>query len=121
MEAYKCSKREESNRECYPEVNTCSDKVDIEIFSFLKGTMVGKTKIQPSKVQRLDTDIANMTADSLNYRLNNFVGELWKENGQACERSWVPKPQPDQHQGSLIAERKCCLCNGFCLWLCLLG
>ena len=48
--------------------------------------MVGKTKIQqsrlaPSQVQRLDTDIANMMAESLNFWLIKFVEELCKENG----------------------------------------
>ena len=54
--------------------------------------MVGKTKnpaIEPcafttdkSKVQSLDTDIANMTAESLNFWLVKFVEELCKENGE---------------------------------------
>ena len=49
--------------------------------------MVGKTKIQqsrlaPSQVQRLDTDIANMMAESLNFWLIKFVEELCKENGE---------------------------------------
>ena len=54
--------------------------------------MVGKNKnptIEPctfltdkSKVQRLDTDIANMTAESLNFWLIKFAEELCKENGE---------------------------------------
>ena len=35
-----------------------------------------------SKVQRLDTDIATMTAESLNFWLIKFVEELCKENGE---------------------------------------
>ena len=37
-----------------------------------------------SKVQCLDTDIANMTAESLNFWLIKFVKELCKENGERC-------------------------------------
>ena len=54
--------------------------------------MVGKTKIRAiescaftndkSKVQRLDTDRANMTAESLNFWLIKFAEELCKENGE---------------------------------------
>ena len=49
--------------------------------------MVGKTKIQqtslePSQVQRLDTYMANMTAESLKVWLIKFVEELCKENGE---------------------------------------
>ena len=53
--------------------------------------MVGKTKIQQSslgpsqlksKVQCLDSDIANMTAESLNFWLIKFAEELCKENGE---------------------------------------
>ena len=51
--------------------------------------MVGKTKIDQrsslapsSKVQRLDTDIANMTAESPNIWLVKFVEELCKENSE---------------------------------------
>lgn len=54
--------------------------------------MVGKTKnpaIEPcafttdkSKVQRLDTDIATVTAESLNFWLIKFIEELCKENGE---------------------------------------
>ena len=35
-----------------------------------------------SKVQRLDTDIVNMTAESLNVWLIKFAEELCKENGE---------------------------------------
>ena len=35
-----------------------------------------------SKVQRLDTDIANLTAESLNIWLINFVEELSKEDNK---------------------------------------
>ena len=36
-----------------------------------------------SKVQRLGTDIANMTAESLSFWLLKFVEELCKENGES--------------------------------------
>ncbi|KAL9954400.1 hypothetical protein ACROYT_G041933 [Oculina patagonica] len=35
-----------------------------------------------SKVQRLDTDITSMTAESLNFWLIKFVEEVCKENGE---------------------------------------
>ena len=35
-----------------------------------------------SKVQRLDTDIANMTAESLNFSQIKFAEKLCKENGE---------------------------------------
>ena len=53
--------------------------------------MVGKTNLaienssfptDKSYVQCLDTDIANMTAESLNFWNIKFVEELWKENGE---------------------------------------
>ena len=53
--------------------------------------MVGQTNLaienspfqtDKSYVQRLDTDIANMTAESLNFWNIKFVEELWKENGE---------------------------------------
>ena len=58
--------------------------------------MVGKTKIQPcafttdkSKVQRLDTDIADMTAESLNFWLIKFVVLiLRKSKFIVCEIGW---------------------------------
>ena len=70
----------EFNRECHPIVNTSSDKMVSEKFS----GMAGKTKIDQaiepctfttynSKVQRLDTDIANMMAESLTFCLTKFV------------------------------------------------
>ena len=53
--------------------------------------MLGKTNLvientliptDKSYVQRLDTDIANMTAESLNLWLIKFVEELCKENDE---------------------------------------
>ena len=67
---------------------------------FWNGRMVGKTKIQQSslcafttdkssKVQRLDTDMANMTAESLNFWLIKFVLlMLCKSKFTLCEISW---------------------------------
>lgn len=46
-------------------------------------------------MQRLDTDIANMTAESLNFWLIKFDEELCKENGERyilpgrCTALWV--------------------------------
>ena len=54
--------------------------------------MLGKTNLaientliptDKSYVQRLDSDIANMTVESLNFWNIRFVEELWKENGEA--------------------------------------
>ena len=54
--------------------------------------MLGKTNLaientliptDKSYVQRLDTDIANMTVESLNFWNIRFVEELWKENHRA--------------------------------------
>ena len=53
--------------------------------------MVGKTNLAIENspfptdklyVPSLDTDIANMTAESLNFWNIKFVEELWKENGE---------------------------------------
>ena len=41
-----------------------------------------------SYVQRLDTDIANITAESLNFWKIKFIEELWKENGEG----YPPRP-----------------------------
>ena len=63
----KCRGREEFNREYYPKVNRCSEKMVGENFQeWQNGRKNKNPAIEPctfttdkSKVQRLDTDIAN--------------------------------------------------------------
>ena len=74
-----------------PQVKTSSDKVGLENFSGMAEWQNGRKNKNPaiepcafttdkSKVQPLDTDIPNMTAESLNFWLIKFVQELCKKN-----------------------------------------
>ena len=77
--------------------------------------MVGKTKIQQSslcafttdrsKMQRLDTDIANMMAESINYWLIKFVLLI------LCKSKFTVSPNKGSNcEGKILAYKKNKLC-----------
>ena len=73
-----------------PKSTRAVTKWSVKIFLELQNDRKNKTTaIEPgalttdkSKVQRLDTDIANMTAESQNFWLIKFANKLCKENGE---------------------------------------
>ena len=90
--------RDKFNRECYPMVNMCSDKMVSENFSGMQNGRKNKNPaIKPctfttdkSIVQCLDTDIANMTVESLNFWLKNCAKRIVKGNLPShCIALWV--------------------------------
>ena len=86
-----CNRSEGFNRDDAIAKSTCAvRKWSVKIFlEWQNGRKNKNPAIEPcafttdkSKVQRLDTDIANMAAESLNFWLIKFVEELCKENGE---------------------------------------
>ena len=76
--------------ECIPKSTRSSTKWAFKIFSEWQIARVNKDpcieqrsfKIDIDKVQTLDTNIANMSAETLNFWLTKFVQEMVKVNGE---------------------------------------
>ena len=88
--AFRKPKNAEEERNLIPKSTRAVTKWSVKIFlEWQNGRKNKNPAIEPcafttdkSKVQRLDTDIATMTAESLNFWLIKFVEELCKENGE---------------------------------------
>ena len=88
--AFRKPKNAEEERNLIPKSTRAVTKWSVKIFlEWQNGRKNKNPAIEPcafttdkSKVQRLDTDMANMMAESLNFWLIKFVEELCKENGE---------------------------------------
>ena len=76
--------------ECIPKSTRSSTKWALKVFSEWQVARVNKNprieersfKIDIDKVQTLDTNIANMSVETLNFWLTKFVQEVAKANGE---------------------------------------
>ena len=80
--------------ESIPKATRSSTKWSFKVFLEWQQSRVNKDpskehrsfEVDMAKVQSLDTDIANMDAETLNFWLTKFVGEVVKVNGERYPR-----------------------------------